>query len=229
MPPQSTSALSHSDHGVLAQVFLNSQAASGARPQLGAIQSYREHQEIYSETGEANRFYKIISGVVRICRFLSDGRRQIESFHSEGEIFGLEYGSNYTMTAEAASDCSLLVYRRTHSDILSVNDPQLSQELLSFAIRTLSRAQTHSLVLGRRSAIEKVAHFLLECANYSKGGKTVIVKMGRSDIGDYLGLTIETISRTLSQMERDRLISLTNTRQIELLQPEKLKEICGWY
>lgn len=116
-------------------------------------------------------FYKVISAVVRICKFLNDGRRQIEGFQSKGEIFGLEAGPIYLMTAEAASDCTVIAYRRNQAGIFSVPNPDLSRELLAFAMGGLSRTQAHSLVLGRRSTSEKIAHFLLEYAKNSNSGK----------------------------------------------------------
>ncbi|WP_020174052.1 helix-turn-helix domain-containing protein [Methyloferula stellata] len=189
-------------------------AASGGLQPSGSVQHFAQDREIYGEGDNAGVFFKVVSGVIRTCKFLSDGRRQIDAFHVAGDIFGFEMGWEHTLSAEAVCDCTVIPYRRR--GIETANDEVLSQQLFTYAMRSFTRAQEHSLLLGRRSAVEKVAAFLIEWAEQSPAGTVVSLAMTRQDIADYLGLTIETVSRTLSQLERDALIELPTARQIRL-------------
>lgn len=183
-------------------------------PASGPVLHFAQDREIYGEGDEAGTFFKVVSGVVRTCRFLSDGRRQIDAFHVEGDIFGLEPGEERRLSAEAVSDCSVISYRRRGVERLAAGNDALSRQLFTYAMQNMVRAQDHSLLLGRKSAVEKVVAFLMEWAEHSTRAGTVALAMTRQDIADYLGLTIETVSRTLSQLERDAMIELPSARQI---------------
>lgn len=187
---------------------------------LGLALHFDQDCEIYGEGEEALSFYKVVSGVVRTCKFLSDGRRQIDAFHVAGDVFGIETGSEHSLSAEAVSDCKVVAYRLP---AVKAVPPQLVTELL----RNLSRAQSHAVLLCRRSAVEKVASFLLDWSRQPASGSTIALAMTRQDIGDYLGLTIETVSRTLSQLERDGVIELPTVRQIRIRDIEALTELNG--
>jgi CRP/FNR family nitrogen fixation transcriptional regulator len=185
------------------------------RPAAGVLH-FAQDREIYCEGDEAGSFYKVTSGVVRTCKFLSDGRRQIDAFHVAGNVFGVEAGAAYSLSAEAASDCTVTSYRRRGIDPSAFSDASLSQHLFAYAMQSLARAQDHALLLGRKSAVEKVTAFLLDWAKHSPSGQDVALAMTRQDIADYLGLTIETVSRNLSALERQGLIALVSPRQIRL-------------
>lgn len=199
--------------------------ASNASPAAGSVAHFAGDQSIYDEGDDAEAFFKVTEGVVRTCKFLSAGRRQIEAFHAAGEMFGLEAGPDHRLSAEAVNDCTLVSYRRRGVDRLALTDAALSHRLLSFAMQGLSRSQDHALLLGRKSALEKVAAFLLEWSQHSPGGQTVTLAMTRQDIADYLGLTIETVSRTLSHMERTALIELSTARDIRLIDKAALSRL----
>jgi CRP/FNR family nitrogen fixation transcriptional regulator len=184
--------------------------------QKGTVVNFPSDGEIYSEGDVARSFYKVVSGVVRTCKFLSDGRRQIDAFHVAGDIFGLEGAGERRLSAEAVSDCTLISYRRHGLEQSTATNNGLAQQLFSYAMQCVERAQEHSLLLGRSSAAQKVAVFLLEMAHRSPPGGTIELAMTRQDIADYLGLTIETVSRTLSQLERDGLIARPTARRIVL-------------
>ena len=194
------------------------------QPQMGAVHNFTQDHEIFSEGADADYFYKVVSGVVRTCKFLVDGRRQIDAFHIPGDVFGLESGSEYRLSAEAVSDCTVIAFRKTKS---AAGDPALSHELLGFAMQSMVRAQAHSLLLGRHSAMEKVAGFLLDWAEKSASQAMLSLAMTRQDIADYLGLTIETVSRTLSQLERDNVIDLPSARQIRLRNLDLLEDLAA--
>jgi CRP/FNR family nitrogen fixation transcriptional regulator len=182
----------------------------------GTVQHFVQDRQIYADGDPANHLYKVVSGVVRACKFLNDGRRQIEAFYVEGDVFGFEAGATYTICAEAVTSCTLVAFRRKVVEALAQKDNGLSAQLLAAMLRAFSRTRAHALVLGRRGAAEKVALFLAEWAGHSAGTGLVQLAMTRQDIADFLGLTIETVSRTLTQFERDRLIALPNIRQIQL-------------
>ena len=196
---------------------------------------FAQDREIYGEGDAAESFFKVAAGVVRTCKFLSDGRRQIEGFHVAGDVFGFEAGAEHRLSAEAVCDCRLTSHRRRGLEGLAATDLALSQQLLSYAMRGMTRAQDHSLLLGRKSAVEKVAAFLMEWAQHSAGCQTITLAptitlvptitlaMTRQDIADYLGLTIETVSRTLSQLERDAVIEIPTARQIRFKDPAALQ------
>ena len=186
---------------------------------------FAQDREIYGEGDEAGTFFKVVSGVVRTCRFLSDGRRQIDAFHVEGDIFGLEPGGERRLSAEAVSDCSVISYRRRGAEQLGAGHDALSRQMFDYAMSNMVRAQDHALLLGRKSAVEKVVAFLMEWAEHSPRSGTVALAMTRQDIADYLGLTIETVSRTLSQLERDAMIELPSARQIRFKNPAALRAL----
>lgn len=191
----------------------------------GSVLHFAPDREIYGEGDDADTFFKIVSGVVRTCKFLSDGRRQIEAFHVEGDIFGFEPGAEHRLSAEAVSECTVISYRRRGVERLAASNEALSQQLFSYAMHNMARAQDHSLLLGRKSAVEKVVAFLIEWADHAPRSATIALAMTRQDIADYLGLTIETVSRTLSQLERDAMIELSTARQIRFRDPAALRAL----
>ncbi len=190
----------------------------------GSVQNFAQDREIYAEGAAADTFYKVVSGVVRTCKFLSDGRRQIDAFYQAGDIFGIEGESLHSLSAEAVSDCTLISYRRRGADVTTAGG-QIADQLFEHLMQRLARAQEHSLLLGRRSAVEKVAAFLVDWADHSADHRSVSLAMTRQDIADYLGLTIETVSRTLSHLERDSLIEMPTARQIRLTALEALRDL----
>src|SRR5579863_3697392 len=193
----------------------------------GTILHIDEGREIFAEGGNTDTFYKVVSGVVRVCKFLSDGRRQIEAFHVAGEIFGFELGEERLLSAEAVSDCALVSFRRHNVEQIAQRNETVSHQLLQLAMRSLAQAQDHSLLLGRRGAAEKVAGFILGWAKRCQAEKLVHLAMSRQDMADYLGLTIETVSRSLSQFERDRVIALPSTRQLKVLNADALEDLAA--
>ena len=211
----------NSTAGHLAAQAFCARTQAAPRPETGGVAiagqvlNFAQDSEIYAECSEVRSFYKVVSGVVRTCKFLSDGRRQIEGFHSAGDIFGLELGDSHGMSAEAVSDCTIVAYRWRGLSAAAARNEQMAPQIFHFAMQCLQRAQQHALLLGRRSAAQRVAAFLVEMADDEEPA-TVHLAMTRQDIADYLGLTIETVSRTLSQFERDHLITLPSTRHVVL-------------
>jgi CRP/FNR family nitrogen fixation transcriptional regulator len=182
----------------------------------GRALRFERDQEIYGYGNDADQVFKVEAGVVRTYRFLRDGRRQVDCFRATGEVFGLELGGSYTLSAAAACDCTVIAYRRRSLEKLAANNEQLRLQLSSAALSSLARAQEHSLSLGRRNAAERVAMFLIECLEYSNSTTDIQLAMPRRDIADYLGLTMETVSRTFSHFAHDSLIELVGTRRVRL-------------
>jgi CRP-like cAMP-binding protein len=157
----------------------------------------------------------VISGSVRTYKILNDGRRQVGGFYLAGDIFGLEFAEEHTFSAEAVSDAKVVVVKRSAVSTLSSRDPAIGGELFALTGRELRRAQDHVLLLVK-SAQERVASFLLEMAERAGSGNTVELPMSRQDIADYLGLTIETVSRTLTGLESAAAIEVPTSRRIVL-------------
>ena len=193
----------------------------------GTVIEIGEGQEICTEGDDTDLFYKVVSGVVRVCKLLSDGRRQIEAFHVAGELFGLELGRERLLSAEAVTDCSIILYRRRNIEQQARSDHAISHQLFQHAMQSLAQAQVHSLLLGRRGAAEKVAAFLLEWTAKAGQGNRLHLVMSRQDIADYLGLTIETVSRSMSQFERDGMIALSGARHMRVVSPAALQSLAS--
>jgi CRP/FNR family nitrogen fixation transcriptional regulator len=191
----------------------------------GVVMHFAPERQLYAEGDDARSFYKVVSGVVRTCRFLSDGRRQIDAFHMEGDVFGFEAGADHRMSAEAVSDCTVIAYRRRGLEAIVFHDDRLGNWFFAHAMTSLALAREHSLLLGRGSAAQKIAVFLQEIADREGNDNAADLPMSRQDIADYLGLTIETVSRTLSQLERDGIIALPTARRVELKDRRALRTL----
>jgi CRP/FNR family nitrogen fixation transcriptional regulator len=196
-----------------------------ATPAVGAVQSFAKDEEIFAEGDRAACVYKVLSGVVRTSKLLSDGRRQIDAFHLAGDIFGIEAGDEHRFCAESVGDCVVVAYRRNHLASLTGNDVQLAQDMTMGMMRSLVRAQNHMLLLGRKSALEKIASFLLDMAERTADGDALDLPMSRMDIADHLGLTIETVSRSFTQLERQGIIELPSARHIVLCNRSSLERL----
>lgn len=184
---------------------------------------FARNAEIYGE-GEPSEFvYQVISGAVRVFSVLNDGRRQIGAFYLPGDFFGFEAGEFHAMSAEAVTEAKIRVVQRSSSLAASGPDAGLTRELWSATVSDLQNARKHLMLLVRR-AEERVASFLLEMAERVKGPE-IELPMSRQDIADYLGLTIETVSRTLTHLEEIGAISLRSARRICLEDRRKLQNL----
>jgi CRP/FNR family transcriptional regulator, nitrogen fixation regulation protein len=183
---------------------------------IGASISFGPNAEIYGDDEPADYLYKVVSGAVRICKILENGRRQIAAFCLPGEIFGLEVGNDHRSMAEAITESRILVVKRSTVVALAARDGDLACQLWAHTAQDLRNMQEHMLLLGCLSAKERVAAFLLLMAKRIPGGDEVELPMPRQDIADYLGITIETVSRTMTQLRDDCTIGLPTSRRIVL-------------
>jgi CRP/FNR family transcriptional regulator, nitrogen fixation regulation protein len=193
---------------------------------MGAAISYPRNTEIFGENEPADYVYKVIGGSVRSFKILNDGRRQIGAFYLSGDIFGLEFGGEHTLSAEAITDAKVLVVKRSAFNTLAGRDHSIAQELVALTRRELQRMQGRVLLLIK-SAQERVASFLLEMADRAPAGNAIELPMSRQDIADYLGLTIETVSRTLTSLESSAAIEVPTSRRIVLCNRSALKRLNG--
>jgi CRP/FNR family transcriptional regulator, nitrogen fixation regulation protein len=180
---------------------------------IGAPMRFARNAEIFGEDEPAEYLYQVISGTVRTYRMLDDGRRQISAFYLPGDVFGFEAGDAHQSTAEAISEVHILVVKRSSVLARAEHERSLAKQLWMLTVRELQRVQQHSLVLIK-NAEERVAGFLLEMAGRNASQTAVELPMSRQDIADYLGLTIETVSRTFTHFVQSGVIALETSRRI---------------
>lgn len=193
----------------------SSHAADQSVELIGAVMPFARNAEIYGENEPAEYLYKVVSGSVRTYRVLNDGRRQIGAFYLPGDFFGLEFGEEHSFSAEAIVECKVMVIKRSALLVVAGRSHDVARQLWTLTANELQRAQGHIMLLIK-TAQERVAGFLLEMAARTPSGNTIDLPMSRQDIADYLGLTIETVSRTLTQLENSAAIAVPTSRHIVL-------------
>jgi CRP/FNR family nitrogen fixation transcriptional regulator len=191
--------------------------------------NFGRNAEIYAEDETAGYVYKLISGVVRISKLLPDGRRQISAFHLPGDMFGFEIGDLHHASAEAVVPVKVVAFK-WHSLLSATNSAGLVHELLNRTMIGLRQTQDHLLLLGRKNALERLAAFLLELAERSgqdSQDDTLDLAMPRHDIADYLGLTLETVSRMFAELKESRTIRLESARRVHMIDMDKLRAMAA--
>jgi CRP/FNR family nitrogen fixation transcriptional regulator len=186
---------------------------------------YRKDEEIYGEGEACEYVYQVIRGAVRTYKLLSDGRRQIGAFHLPGDVFGLDAGSTHRLTAEAIGDTTVRLVKRRSLEAAAGSNVQVAHNLWTMTAKDLRHAEDHMLLLGRKTAMEKVATFLMEMDRRLAKAGIMALPMCRRDIGDYLGLTLETVSRALSQLSDQGILVFSSARQIVLRNRNRLADM----
>ena len=192
---------------------------------LGLKMSYAKDEEIFAQDEDADLVHLVVSGAVRTTRLLSDGRRQVGAFYYPGDLIGLETGPVHRFSAEAICDAVVLVVRRTALKAFA-GDGQLDRAIWEATRRELERTQEHLLVLGRKTACEKVASFLMSLAQREPADR-VSMPMSRQDMADYLGLTIETVSRMLTQLQGQAVVEFDGCRKFKVKRWEALEQMAA--
>jgi CRP/FNR family nitrogen fixation transcriptional regulator len=187
--------------------------------------AYKKDEEIYGEDESAEYVYQVISGAVRSYKLLSDGRRQIGAFHLPGDVFGLESGAMHRLAAEAIVDTTARLVKRRSLEQAAGVDVRVARSLWTITAGDLRHAEDHMLLLGRKTAMERVATFLLEMDRRLAVAGMMALPMCRRDIGDYLGLTLETVSRALSQLHTQGVLGFSGARQIVLRNRQRLRNM----
>ena len=188
---------------------------------------YCEGTKIFGQAEPADYIYEVIEGAVRTHKLLSDGRRQIGAFHLPGDVFGLENGDFHRFTAEAIVKTTTYVVKRQSLERVVKTDPVMVRSLLTMTTDNLQHVENHMLLLGRQNSQERVAAFLLEMNDRLTGAGVIALPMSRRDIADYLGLTLETVSRVLSEFQRKGYLRFLGgmQRQIVLMNAAGLGEL----
>jgi CRP/FNR family nitrogen fixation transcriptional regulator len=205
-----------------------SQLGSLSRSEITPTEfKYRHGAEVFGEGEPAEYVYQVVEGAVRSYKLLSDGRRQIGAFHLAGDMFGFENGDAHRFTAEAIVDTAVRLVKRVSLACVAENDATIARDLLNMTASNLRHAEDHMLLLGRKTSLERVAAFLLEMDRRLTAAGVMALPMCRRDIADYLGLTLETVSRALSILHHKGVLGFLgqSQRQIVLLDRPKLAEI----
>jgi CRP/FNR family nitrogen fixation transcriptional regulator len=184
---------------------------------MGTVTNFARGATIFHEGDEAACSYKIISGAVRLSKRMSDGRRQVAEFALPGDYIGLDWLEEHAMTAEALTGVTLVGYTRGRLEYLGNENQAMRAELFSTLRHDLWAAQNHLVLLGRQSALERVACFLLDMLERAKSAATqaiIDIPMTRRDIADYLGLSLETVCRMLTRLKEEGIIGIPDRHSI---------------
>ena len=187
------------------------------------------HQSLFIEGDPAQNLFTVMDGVMGIYKLLPDGRRQITGFLYPGDFLGLPDGEAYAYSAEAVCDVALCRYPRDKLIALFKRFPNMEHRLLAFERHELAAAQDQVMLLGRKTARERVASFLVtmseRAAQRGQPDNPISLPMTRADIADYLGLTTETVSRTVTIFKREGVITTLQNGEIDIAERERLREI----
>lgn len=226
--------MSHSAHAISSKLPPFASAAASQNDErnglsaldtLGSVCRFRRGETIFGEGDELRASYKVVSGAIRLSRITENGRRQIVEFRTAGDFVGFEWDGQYALSADAVRDVVAVRFIRTRVDRLIEERSDVRASLVALIRDELRSAHEHLITLGCQGAKERVASFLLQLARKAQidDGDTLEIELGRQDIADYLGLTLETTSRTLSGFKRIGAIGLPKRRQIEIVSTAKLR------
>lgn len=187
-------------------------------------------QTLFHEGDPATRVFTVTSGTLKLYKLLPDGRRQVTGFMHAGDFLGMSMDDEHAFSAEALENAQLCWFPRNRFDDFVEEHGSMERELYRMAAHELAAAQQQMVLLGRKTATERLASFLLLLAKRAEQipgrfGNIVRLPMSRSDIADYLGLTKETVSRVFSALRRDRLIRLQSTDEVEILRLAGLEHL----
>ena len=196
-----------------------------ALDRIGRAVSLSRGETLFYEGDAALNCFKVISGALRSCRVLTDGRRHIAEFFLPGDFVALGAEEAYRFTVEAVTDTKLMRYPRHSVEQMTEAQPRLNRCLLDLLCRSLSAAQQQMLLLGRKNAVERMASFLLMMAGRASDGECVSLPMTRSDIADHLGLTTETVSRIFGQLKSQRVIQLNGASEVLVKDIDALEDL----
>lgn len=196
---------------------------------ITSLQKLAERETAFCEGDPAANVYEVVDGMLKLYKLLPDGRRQVTGFLTSGHLLGLASAERYLYTAEAITPVTLRRYPRARFERLIDEVPGFARRLLSATSDELRAAQDQMLLLGRKTAAEKIASFLLTVGGCPDEADDdgVSIPMNRSDIADYLGLTTETVSRTLTQLKGLGLIALPTYARVEFSDRDTLEKLAG--
>ncbi len=193
---------------------------------IGKVVAFPRNREIYGQNDPPFHVYKMISGAVRTCKHFADGRRQVGGFYLANDVFGLEMGTAHLMSAEAIGSARIVVIRRPALMSLAERETDVALRLWALTMQELRRAHDHVLLL-MKSAPERVASLLLGLAEQMDEDGAIDLPMPRRDIADYLGLTIETVSRAFSDLQASGAIELPASHRVVFRDRRALEKLRG--
>lgn len=194
---------------------------------LGCGIELQAGETLYSEGDPALSVFTVTEGMMRSSKVLPDGRRQITGFHVPGDFVGTTVHDSHAFTVEAVRNTRLCAFpMRRFEDFIEDHQP-MERELYIAAARELAEAQQQMVILGRKTALERIASFFLSLSERSNGSDVIDLPMSRSDIADYLGITKETVSRVFSELKCGRIIRLQTIGRVEILDRARLDSIAS--
>lgn len=199
---------------------------------LGMTQTVARGRALFEDGDPADYFYKVVSGTVRLFKFLVDGRRQIAGFFLPGDFFGWTVADNYAYSSEAVDNVTVMRFPRRAVEALVESHPPTARRLIACLSTDLTAAQEQMVVLGRKTAEERLATFLammVKRTGAASRSGALELSMTRSDIADYLGLTVETVCRTIHALKASGTIASAGAHNITILRRQRLDELaeCG--
>jgi CRP/FNR family nitrogen fixation transcriptional regulator len=196
---------------------------------FGTLREYAADDTIYRQHETADHWYLIVNGAARKCTQISDGRRQIMDFLLPGDLFGFGTADRRKCSVECvASDTAVVCYQRQRMEALMETDPRLARRVRDIAFGSLDRLQSRMILLGCSGALERVCGFLSEMAHRAQEGieGTVTLPMSRYDIADYLAIAVETVSRSLTTLRSERVITFFDARHFRVVNRQALEAHC---
>jgi CRP/FNR family nitrogen fixation transcriptional regulator len=197
---------------------------------LAATARYRNGQEICHQEGATESWYRVVSGIARRYAVRPSGRRQIVGLLLPGDLFGFPSRGEYAFSVEAVVEGTLVAcYPRRRLEAQADTDPAVARQIREMAFDSVSRLQEQVFILGRTTALKKVGSFLLKLSERLSDGiaDRIVLPMSRYDIADYLGLSVETVSRCLTGLKERGIIKLTGPRRVTIVDREALEEGSG--
>jgi CRP/FNR family nitrogen fixation transcriptional regulator len=194
---------------------------------LAMLATCHRGQEICGQSRPAEHWYRVVHGAARRCVLRGDGRRQIVGLLLPRDFFGFTTADEYDYTVEAIAEGTIVAkYARRRVEMLADSDPQVARELRQVAFDALARLQTQLLTLGRITATEKVSAFILDMAGRLTRSRddSVALPISRYDIADYLAVSVETVSRSLTELKQRGLIKFSGTRTVTIVDRNALEE-----
>jgi CRP/FNR family transcriptional regulator, nitrogen fixation regulation protein len=194
---------------------------------LGVLTTYHRGQEVCGECRPADRWYCVFAGAARQCALRADGRRQILGLLLPGDFFGFTASNDYEFTVEAVVEGTVVAcYPRRRAELLVDSSPETARELRQVVVGAITRSQVQLLTLGRITAIEKVGSFLLDMARRLAHSRddSLVLPVSRYDIADYLAVSVETVSRSLTDLKQRGVIKFSGTRTLKIVDPNALEQ-----
>jgi CRP/FNR family transcriptional regulator, anaerobic regulatory protein len=190
-------------------------------------ESFAAGEALFWEGDEAGQIFDVLEGVLRVYRIMPDGRRAIMGFIHPGDVLGVSFQNRYLFTAEAVTEVKVRRFGRGRFFAMINETPALRPQLFAILCDEMSAAQDQMLLLGRKTAEERVVSFLLAIYRKSAKGAEIELPMSRQDMADYLGLTMETVSRMMTSLTRRGLIAAGARHTVTLRKLTTLREIAG--